>query len=177
MKAIRLIHQSFISPIKTGSPWDTDPQAAECPHVVIKDGLACLTLSSATCTCTQMITPWHGQPESRLNPTVVCLQPCSNLALGFRLKNSGDLEWWLDIYSSKTYMLSICTICTRADYFRHMLFILISCIQLKKKKKKDLQVESRGGGGILIGLSGGKVQPSLSLFLCVDVYREEILPS
>lgn len=48
---------------------------------------------------------------------------------------------------------------------------------VKKKKKKDLQVESRGGGGILIGLSGGKVQPSLSLFLCVDVYREEILPS
>ena len=67
MQAIKLIHQSFISSIKTGSPWDSDPQTAEYPHLVIKDRLACLTLSSATCPCTQMTTPWHGQPESRLN--------------------------------------------------------------------------------------------------------------
>jgi len=67
MQALRLIHQSFIRSIKTGNPWDFKPQAAEYPHLVIKDGLACLTLSSATRTHTQMLSPWHGQPESRLN--------------------------------------------------------------------------------------------------------------
>lgn len=40
MQAIRLIHQSFISSIKTGSPWDSDPQAARYPHLVIKDDKA-----------------------------------------------------------------------------------------------------------------------------------------
>lgn len=59
---------------------------------------------------------------------------------------------------------------THVVYFNFM-------YSVKKKKKKISRQKVGGGGGILIGLSGGKVQPSLSLFLCVDVYREEILPS
>lgn len=67
MQAVRLIHQSFISSIKTGSPWDSGLQGEEYPHLGIKDGHACITLSSATCTHTEMITTQHCQPESRLN--------------------------------------------------------------------------------------------------------------
>lgn len=112
MKAIRLIHQSFISPIKTGSPWDTDPQAAEYPHVVIKDGLACLTLSSATCTCTQMITPWHGQPESRLTLShsgllTAMQQFCSRVQIK-KLRRSGMVVGHLffkDIHALHLYYL------------------------------------------------------------------------
>lgn len=67
MQAIRLIYQSFIRSIKTGNLWDSDLQAEEYPHLGIKDGHACLTLSSATCTHTKMRTTQHCQPESRLN--------------------------------------------------------------------------------------------------------------
>lgn len=69
MQAIRLVHQSFISSIKTGSPWDSEPQAAQYLYLVMKDGLACLTLSSATRARTLMVTPRHGRPESRTNPS------------------------------------------------------------------------------------------------------------
>lgn len=159
MQAVRLIRQSFISSIKTGSPWDSEPQAAEYPHLVINDGLVCLTLPSPTCTCTQMICPCRAsQRAAWICPTVVCLQSRTNSAVGFRFKSSGDLDWKLDIFSSKMYVLSIYTVHTRADYFRHVLFILISCIQGKKKK-------------------GTAHSPSLLLFsfLCVDVYREKNL--
>lgn len=52
MQAVRLIHQSFISSIKTGSLWDPGLQAEEYPCLGIKDGHACLPLSSAICTHT-----------------------------------------------------------------------------------------------------------------------------
>lgn len=126
MQTIRRIHQSFISSIKTGSPWDSVPQAGEYPHLVIKDGLAGLTLSSATCTCTQMRTRQHSQPASRLNLShsglLTAMQQFSSRVQIKEFRRSY-------IYSSKVQTLSICTVYTRADQFGYMLFILISCIQ------------------------------------------------
>lgn len=120
MQAIRLIHQSFISSIKTGSPWDSDLQAEEWPHREIKDGHACLTLSSATCAHTSMLSPQHCQTESRLNLShsglLPAMQQFSSRVQIKKLRRSGMVV--VHYSSENTYMLPICAAYTRPVYFR-----------------------------------------------------------
>lgn len=129
MQAIRPIHQSFISSIKTGSPWDSDLWAAEYLHSMIKAGIAWLPLSSAACLRTQVITTMCGQPESSLNlchsALLMAMQHRSTRAQN---NKSGDLNWLLYTYSSLKHILFIYTVYTIIDYFRQMLFILFLCI-------------------------------------------------
>lgn len=56
-----------------------------------------------------------------------------------------------------------------------VLFIFISCIQVKNNAAKDIW--RFGVLFILEGLAGGKVLPSLPIFLYGDASREEILHS
>lgn len=126
MQAIRPIHQSFISPIKTGSPWDSDLWAAEYLHSMIKAGIAWLPLSSAACLRTQVVTTTCGQPESSVNLShsalLTAMQQRSTRAQN---NKSGDLNWLLYTYSSLKHILIIYTVYTIIDYFRQILFVCL----------------------------------------------------
>lgn len=126
MQAIRPIHQSFISPIKTGSPWDSDLWAAEYLHSMIKAGIAWLPLSSAACLRTQVVTTTRGQPESSVNLShsalLTAMQQRSTRAQN---NKSGDLNWLLYTYSSLKHILIIYTVYTIIDYFRQILFVCL----------------------------------------------------
>lgn len=176
MQAVRLINQSFISSIKTGSPWDSGLQA----------GVPSPWDKRWTCLPNSVLSYLHSHVDDNY-PALPAREQVKSIPQWFAQSHAaiqllasywkaqeiwnGGCTWFFREYIHAAHLLAAYT----ELFILEMFFPVISSIQVTKKKKKSL-LESSSFLSLWICLGEQYFQVSLS-FPCVGVCREEIMYS